>query len=196
MNLYFRFFWLILRNLILRPKFHFLDPILSKFRVSLVDLDFNFHMNNGRYLSLMDLGRLDLMMKSGVLWKLVFSGYYPVVTSEMIRFRRSLQFPQKFRLETQVVGWDKKDFYLMQRFYHGSELSATGFIKGRFRKWGEKSSILTEEIIAIIEFQDWNKTVEVGELKIVKSQMPMEKFARSLKKFEFDLKDLESVSMQ
>ena len=31
------------------------------------DLDTNLHMNNGRYLTLMDLGRLDLFVRSGLL---------------------------------------------------------------------------------------------------------------------------------
>lgn len=38
------------------------------FRVWPHDLDPSIHMNNGRYLALMDLGRLDLLIRSG-LWR-------------------------------------------------------------------------------------------------------------------------------
>ena len=45
-------------------------------------------MNNGRYLTLMDLGRADLVIRSG-LWRAVLRhGWAPVVSAVKIRFRR------------------------------------------------------------------------------------------------------------
>ena len=43
----------------------FEDSVLT-FRVWPGDLDLNVHMNNGRYLTVMDLGRLDLMARTGL----------------------------------------------------------------------------------------------------------------------------------
>lgn len=42
-----------------------LDTSVLKMRTWPGDLDINFHMNNGRYLTLMDLGRFNLTIRSG-----------------------------------------------------------------------------------------------------------------------------------
>lgn len=119
-----------------------------------MDLDLNFHMNNGRYLTLMDLGRFDLLIKARVFKKLFSQGYYPVVVSESIRFKKSLELFQKFTLVSTIESWDEKDFYISQRFIVNkklgttlsSELVAEGFIKGRFKQRGRQGSVPTSEI--------------------------------------------------
>lgn len=80
------------------------------------DLDFNLHMNNGRYLSLMDLGRVDLLARSGLGRTVLAKRWMPVVTGVTIRYRRSLAPFQRFRLETRLVGWDEHFLFLDQRF--------------------------------------------------------------------------------
>ena len=123
-----------------------LDRCDTHFWVHPFDLDMNMHMNNGRYLSLMDLGRFDLMLRAGVFWKLMLRGYYPVVVSESIRFKKSLELFHSFRIETQVSAWDQKDFYILQNFYRGTELMAVGYIRGRFRKRGLNPAVLTSDL--------------------------------------------------
>jgi thioesterase superfamily protein len=44
-----------------------------RFRILPHDLDLNFHVNNARYLSFMDLGRVDLMGRLG-LFRFAFRG--------------------------------------------------------------------------------------------------------------------------
>jgi acyl-CoA thioesterase FadM len=89
------------------------------------DLDVLLHMNNGKYMSLLDLGRMDLLMRSGFLAALRRNGWYPVVAAEAIRFRRSLRLFQSFEIETLVLGWDDKVFALQQRFLHaGTEVAS------------------------------------------------------------------------
>ncbi len=87
MNLYIRLFALWIR-LFFSKKQHPLELTARFFRVWPNDLDFNFHMNNGRYLTIMDLGRFDLMGKTK-LWKLALKrGWMPVLGSAKIRFFR------------------------------------------------------------------------------------------------------------
>jgi acyl-CoA thioesterase FadM len=47
-----------------RGPLDLLGESVVRFRVWPGDLDFNLHMNNGRYLTLMGLGRLDLMARA------------------------------------------------------------------------------------------------------------------------------------
>jgi acyl-CoA thioesterase FadM len=106
-------------------------------RVWPIDLDVLGHMNNGVYLSIMDLGRMDLLVRADA-WKTLNSrGIYPIVASETITFRKSLQPWQKFILETRVVGYGVKAVFLEQRFVVDGEIFARGHISGRFlRKTG------------------------------------------------------------
>ncbi len=60
MNLYLRLFLLLFRLIGLKRKGLFEESRVA-FRVLPNDCDINFHMNNGRYLAFMDLGRVHLM---------------------------------------------------------------------------------------------------------------------------------------
>ncbi len=149
MNLYLRFLILILKRIRVSSKIDVFDRCRTKFRVQPLDLDLNLHMNNGRYLSIMDLGRFDLMLQSGVFWRLIVRGYYPVVASESIRFRKPLNFLDGFELVTTMDSWDEKDFFITQRFVRRGEAVATGFVKGRFRQRGRKASVPTTELFEL-----------------------------------------------
>ncbi len=57
-------------------------------------------MNNGRYLTVMDLGRLNLILRTG-LWRVVMKKKLaPVLASAQIRYRLPLKPFQLFDLET------------------------------------------------------------------------------------------------
>lgn len=103
------------------------------FRVMPGDLDINLHMNNGRYLQVMDLGRFDFIIRVGLLPALRRRRWMPLVGSETIRFRRSLAPFGAFRLHTRLLCWDDKWFYFEQRFTARGELVAAGIVKGLLR---------------------------------------------------------------
>ena len=132
MNHLFRLFWLLLTwryQKRLAPE----NPVcITHFRCWFTDIDVLMHMNNGKYLSLMDLGRVDLMLRMGAFQKLRKQGIYPVVVSEAIRFRRSIKLFSKFRIVTETIGWDDKYVYLTQKFYVREDMHASALIKGRF----------------------------------------------------------------
>jgi acyl-CoA thioesterase FadM len=122
---------LLLRLLLLlfssrrRSRLHVLDTCVTPFRVWLNDLDALLHMNNGRYLTILDLARVDLMMRSG-LWKhLKAQGWYPVVTLETIRFHCSLELGNRYDVETRVIGWDEKHIFVEQGFVRDRRVIAT-----------------------------------------------------------------------
>ena len=151
MNLYFRFFLLILKRVLSRPQISIFDACSTDFFCVPTDLDVNFHMNNGVYLSLMDLGRMDLMMKSGTFWKLFQQGFYPVVVSESIRFRKSIEVFQHFEMITQIESFDEKDFFIKQTFKRQNEIYAVGLIQGRFKKRGQSGSIQTVDLFRALQ---------------------------------------------
>jgi acyl-CoA thioesterase FadM len=112
---------------------HF-DVAVTKFRVLPTDLDVLRHMNNGVYLSIFDIGRFDMLRRNGV-WQIFEErGWYPVVASETITFRKSLQLWQAFTVESRIIGFDEKAVYVQQRAVVGGQVFAEAFIKGRFLK--------------------------------------------------------------
>ena len=131
MKLYFRLIWLILTQA-RRSRSSLLGPVDTPFRVLPNDLDALFHVNNGVYLTLMDLGRTDLLLRSGVFSKVRNNGWYPVLAAETIRFKRSLTLWQRFTIRTKVVGWDERSIYLEQQFIAKGKLVAKAVVDARF----------------------------------------------------------------
>lgn len=105
-------------------------------RVLPTDLDVLGHMNNGVYMSLMDLGRMDLMVRAGLWNRMRAAGYYPVMANETITFRKSLQPWTRVILETRIAGYDAKAVYGEQRFVVDGEVYAQAMTRARFLKKG------------------------------------------------------------
>lgn len=105
MNLWLRLLHLIIASFF-RPR---LDPLSEAsclaYRVWPHDLDLSLHVNNSRYWALMDLGRIDLIIRSGLWRAVVRNRWAPIVTAARIRFRRELNPFRRFRVETRIVAW-------------------------------------------------------------------------------------------
>ena len=131
MNLYLRLVALIVRMLRL-PRRGVLDDSRVRFRVLPNDCDFNLHMNNGRYLAFMDLGRIHLMGQIGLMRLIFRNRWKPVLAAAEINFIRSLRPLQSFELVTRVVTWDEKYVYMEHLFEARGEICAHAFVKGLF----------------------------------------------------------------
>jgi acyl-CoA thioesterase FadM len=95
------------------------------------DIDLLRHMNNGRYLSLFDLGRWDLLIQTGLADATRREGWFAVVSSETITFRKSLRLWQRFTLETRFLGQDDRATYLEHRAVVDGEIYARAIIRAR-----------------------------------------------------------------
>lgn len=102
-----------------------------RIRVLPTDIDVLRHLNNGRYLSLFDLGRWDLLTRTGLVSAMTKKGWYAVVAAETITFRRSLELWQRFELETRLIGHDDRAVYLEHRALVGDEIYSRAIIRAR-----------------------------------------------------------------
>ncbi|MCL4151382.1 UNVERIFIED_CONTAM: hypothetical protein GTU68_000653 [Idotea baltica] len=89
-------------------------------------------MNNGVYLTMMDLGRTDLLLRCDAFGAIRKKGWYPVLAAETIRFKRSLTLFQRFTIRTRVVGWDERSVYLEQVYIAKDKLIARAVVDARF----------------------------------------------------------------
>ena len=97
------------------------------FRVSPGDLDVNLHMNNGRYLTIMDLGRIDLLIRLGLWREMKRQGYGGVVAAQRVRYRHALNPWDRFRLDSRILGWTDEGLifeHRMTRLRRGEEKMA------------------------------------------------------------------------
>ncbi|MDC4227572.1 MAG: thioesterase family protein [Candidatus Manganitrophus sp.] len=86
MNLFIRLVAILIGSFF-RPSLKPLDTSVLTLRVWPTDLDINAHMNNGRFLTVMDLGRLDLIARTPLGKTVVLrSRWQPIVASAFIRY--------------------------------------------------------------------------------------------------------------
>jgi acyl-CoA thioesterase FadM len=97
------------------------------------DIDLNLHLNNARYLNIMDYGRTHLLARMRLLEHIVRSRWTPLVGAVWMTYRRSLPLFAKFALESRLVCWDDRWFYIEQTFAGDDGLSAVGWVKGILR---------------------------------------------------------------
>ncbi len=131
MNLYLRLLWLLWRLRSVQRRGLFEESRLT-FCVWPNDCDLNLHMNNGRYLTFMDLGRVHLTAQSGLLREAWRRRWMPVLAAAEITYLRSLKPFTRFDLVTRLLTWDDKYVYLEQLFERDGELCAHAYVKGVF----------------------------------------------------------------
>lgn len=110
-----------------------LDP-LAEARLPLrawpVDVDTYLHVNNGRYLTLMDFGRFQHSIRTGMMSAMLRNRWRPILGAATVQFRRELLPLQRFELVTKLAAWDAKWFYIEHRFERAGEIYARGTVRG------------------------------------------------------------------
>lgn len=130
MNLYFRLIWIISRSFFKR-RIEFSDEIVLSLRILPNDLDINRHLNNGRYLTILDLGSVDLFLRSGILFRAIRNGFRPMIGGLIITYRKGLSLFERYTLTMRLEAWDDRWNYFKFEFNKlNGQLSAAGYFKG------------------------------------------------------------------
>ena len=119
-------------GLIAAPRVDIFATTRVALRVWPNDLDFNLHVNNGRYLALADIGRLDWFVRTGALQIARQRQALPVVGDAMAKFRRDLKVFQGFEIHTRLIGWDSKWGFIEHRFVRNRRVVGMVVIRGVF----------------------------------------------------------------
>jgi acyl-CoA thioesterase FadM len=94
------------------------------------DIDINFHMNNGRYLTICDLNRVDIFARSGLLKAMFKRNWIPLIAEHTMTYKKPLDLFNRFNVRTEVQHWDEKYFYMTHTFSKGDRIMAEGTSKG------------------------------------------------------------------
>ena len=87
------------------------------FRCRPWDLDTFLEMNNGRILTLYDLGRFDLAIRSGFLKQLRAQNWGLVVAGGSVRYRKRVRLFDKVTMKTRILGHDNRWIYMYQSMW-------------------------------------------------------------------------------
>lgn len=164
MNLYLRLLILLLRAFF-KPRMKLTEKSILKFHVLPSDLDINMHMNNGRYNSIMDLGRVDIMLRTGLLKLILKRKWFGVVGSIHTRFKRPLKLFQSYELHSQIIYWDEKWSWIEHKMYSKDKLVSSALVQTLIRKKG--ANVSTAELINLlgVTHQELEITDEIKHLE-------------------------------
>ena len=115
MNLYLRLLLALSRGL-LADRLDYRSYLISSFRVWPHDIDAFGHMNNGRYLQIMDVARTDWMARVGVVETMFRNRWTAVIGGGLIRYRHALKPFQRYEVKTRLLSWDQRWWYLEHVF--------------------------------------------------------------------------------
>lgn len=88
------------------------------------DLDMFLELNNGRTLTLYDLGRIILARRTG-LWSAMGPRRWGLaVAGASVRFRKRVHVFQKVEMRTRCIGWDDKFFYMEQSMWRAGNCTS------------------------------------------------------------------------
>ncbi|MDH5178979.1 MAG: thioesterase family protein [Gammaproteobacteria bacterium] len=130
MNLIFRMLWLLIsvrfktRLPAVRPENELTLRVLPN------DLDINLHMNNGRYLTICDLSRVDMFLRTGLAKAMVQNKWMPIITEHTMQYKKALRLFQKYTVHMAITDWDERNFHMTHTFKVGDRIVAEGTSKG------------------------------------------------------------------
>jgi len=143
----------ILARAALKPRMGLDDTSELTLRVRLSDIDTYPEMNNGRFWTIMDLGRYDLAFRMGLMQMARRNGWYFVVAGGSIRYRRRLPPLARFVLRTELVGHDGRWFYFVQEFVHRGRIAAQAVVRAGLRT--KSAAIPSTTILEAFGRSDW-----------------------------------------
>lgn len=151
-NLYFRLL-LVLFGQRFRRGLNIHETDTTIFRVTVGDLDVYGHMNNGRYLTIMDLGRLRWLRRTGIFDRTRAEGWAAVVAQQTVTYRRPLRVGQRFELRTRYLGSDDHGSYTEQTFVRRGNLHAHAVVRTKFLTRHD-GPVVTDDLRALLDGDD------------------------------------------
>ncbi|MEO0939479.1 MAG: acyl-CoA thioesterase [Pseudomonadota bacterium] len=101
-----------------------LDTHISQHRCLPWDIDMFAEMNNGRMLSLYDLGRFQLAARAGLIDALVKYGWALTIAGSSARYRKRITTFKRFETRSRLVCWDERFMYLEQSMWVRGECAS------------------------------------------------------------------------
>jgi acyl-CoA thioesterase FadM len=93
------------------------------------DVDLWRELNNGRVLTLYDLGRVVLFVRLGIVPVLRRRRWAGVIAGASIRYRRRVRAFDRYELRSRMIGWDERFFYAEQSMWRNGECTSHALLR-------------------------------------------------------------------
>lgn len=103
------------------PALPILGTHVSTHRCWPWDIDPWMELNNGRTLTIFDLGRIPLGIRTGLKRVLLANGWGLTVAGNTVRYRRRVRAFDKVTIHSRCIGWDHRFLYLEQSMWKGDD---------------------------------------------------------------------------
>ncbi len=127
------------------------------FRCRPWDLDMFMEMNNGRILTLYDLGRFDLSIRGGLMDVLKRQKWGFSVAGSSVRYRKRVRLFDKVTMRSQLVGIDERWFYIAQSMWVKGEPTSALLVRTCVTTRGR--SVPTSDVRDALGASDWSFSV-------------------------------------
>ncbi|SMR83406.1 Acyl-CoA thioesterase FadM [Aliiroseovarius halocynthiae] len=85
------------------------------------DIDLWRELNNGRTLTMYDLGRIPLASRTGLSRALLKNRWGLTMAGASVRYRKRIRTFARFEMRSRLVGWDDRFFYVEQTMWLGKD---------------------------------------------------------------------------
>lgn len=110
------------------------------------DLDLWKELNNGRTLTLFDLGRIPLARRTGLIRALAANGWGLTMAGATVRYRRRVRVFDRVEMRSRAVGWDERFLYLEQSMWKKGECTTHIVYRGAIT--GPNGIVPPEQVVA------------------------------------------------
>jgi acyl-CoA thioesterase FadM len=135
------------------PRLGLFDTHRLQLRCLPNDLDGFFEMNNGRVLTLYDLGRFDHAHRIGLIAQLKPNGWGFAVGGASVRYRRRVRVFDRLDLHTRCVGRDARWFYMHQAMERRGQAVSAGLM--RVCCTDSNGIVPTDRVLAALGQPEW-----------------------------------------
>ena len=131
-------------------------------RVLPQDIDLFMELNNGRYVTLLDLGRFSYGAKVNMGKFLKKNNWSLTIVGTYNEYRHRLRLFQKFILETKIIGYDENWFYFFQKIQRNNKTHMASIVK--FSYTSSTGLVMPKDVIKAMDLNynpyqlpDWVK---------------------------------------
>jgi acyl-CoA thioesterase FadM len=93
------------------------------------DIDLWMELNNGRTLTIMDLGRVVLFKRMGVVGAMRRLGWAGTIAGASVRYRRRVRVFDRIEMRSRILGWDARFTYAEQSLWRGGECCSHALLR-------------------------------------------------------------------
>lgn len=132
------------------PPLAALDAHVSTHRVWPWDLDPWWELNNGRTLTLYDLGRIPMAIRLGITDTLRNNGWGFTVAGNSVRYRRRIKLFHRFTQVSRTLGWDERFLYMDQSMWIEGDCANHMLLRVAIVGGGRKGIVAPAEFMAAL----------------------------------------------